>query len=296
MTINFLLGEGRRGKWYFSQNRGHETISTTHFVFLTIGVSAHFTYGQDSQGSIGAKPLAKLTEAQWKAVEGHFQSEKNKNLYLQFVAHDSILLIKYSWFQRVDTLRPVSDTAFISKGDNDQRYRQVFIKDPGGRVNKFVMGTDTWEKIENYKPVVIREMPHTPAQLKRFEGIYHSQGDTNNLFQFTVMDNDLVLKGNPDIHFVPESEPSFYKPDNLWFSMDFTEDAAGNITQALSVKRDVMIKNPKPSITAAQLYSYEGKYVAKNDSHNSGMVNLLFSHPWLTYTFTTKLNPIRCNW
>jgi hypothetical protein len=36
----------------------------------------------------------------------------------------------------------------------------------------------------------------------------------------------------------------------------------------LIVKRQVVIKNPKPAISAAQLQSYQGKYQSKNDSDN----------------------------
>jgi hypothetical protein len=217
--------------------------------------------------------LTPVTQAQeqWKAVEGYYQSTTNKNLYLQSIAHDSLLLMKFLWMKdrNTDTLRPLSDLVFIPKDQSGAKApRTVFAKGPGAFATSVDYSGYTWNRVNDYKPVVVKEMPHTPDQLRRFEGVYHSQRDSNNLIQFTVVGNDLVLKDNHDTRIVPQSDLSFYQWDNLWFSVDFSADAAGNITQALVVKRDVWIKSPKPALTEAQVQAFEGKYQAKNDTDN----------------------------
>lgn len=242
----------------------------TAALFFVIDVLTLSIRAQDNRPAANTKLTGSLTEAQWQAVEGYYQSTTNPNLYLQCARQDSLLLAKYLWMPDVDTLRPLSELGFISvKQGGRNASRLTFVKEAGAAPASVQYSGYTWNKVKNYKPVVVKEMPHTPAQLARFAGVYHAQRDSNNLIQMVVEGNDLVLKETQDTRLVPQTELCFYKPDNLWFSVDFSEDAAGNITQALVVKRDVWLRNPKPAITAAQLRSYEGRYRAKNDSDNS---------------------------
>jgi hypothetical protein len=233
----------------------------TFSVMLILSISAR---GQATQTS-----PATSSSSSWKVVEGFYQDTRNKNLFVQALAQDSVLLIKNLWQKGSDTLRPFSELVFIPHGRTDENTSQtIFEKDSTGNIKTLHFGGLIWNRVTRYTPVVLKQMPHTPAQLERFAGIYHAQSDSNNLFQFAVEGNELVLKGNRDEHLVPESALSFYKPDNIWFSVDFSKDAAGNITQALIVKRDVWIRNPKPAISEKQLHSYEGQYRAKIDSDN----------------------------
>jgi hypothetical protein len=195
------------------------------FTFSVMGV---FAVG--AQAQVGQTSRAAVPSAQCKAVEGYFQDLRNKNLYIQAVAQDSMLLIKNLWQKGVDTLRPLSDLVFVPNNQNgEDTSRTIFEKDSTGRVKTLHFGGLIWNRVARYTPVNLKPMPHTPAQLERFAGIYHAQSDSNNLFQFAVEGNDLVIKGNRDEHLVPESELSFYKPGNIWFSVDFSKDAAGNI-------------------------------------------------------------------
>jgi hypothetical protein len=234
-------------------------------ILLVIAVCISSS-AQDTLNTKGEHAPVFLSGTQWKAVEGYFQS--NKDLYLRTTAHDTVLLVKYLWANNEDTLYPESELAFSNRESGDKASRLVFSKDSFGSVSRLFNGGETWNRVSEYRPVVKKEMPHTPAQLKPFEGVYHFENDSNALVQFMVKGNDLVLKDNQETHFVPSSELNFYKPDNIWFTIDFSKDASGKIKQALIVKRTVLIKNPKPSITVTQLQSYEGKYRSKSDPDN----------------------------
>lgn len=236
-------------------------------LFFVVDVLTLSIRAQDNRPATSTIPPITLTTAQWQAIEGYYQSTSNTNLYIQTMRHDSLLIVKFLWMPDVDTLRPLSELAFISANEGGKS-RLTFVKNAGGAPASVEYVGYTWNKINDYKPVAVKVMRHTPAQLQRFTGVYHSQRDSNNLIQIVVEGDDLVLKETRDTRIVPQTELSFYKPDNLWFSVDFSEDANGNITKALVVKRDVWLKNPKPAITAAQLHSYEGRYRAKNDSDN----------------------------
>jgi hypothetical protein len=240
------------------------------FLFSLILGLAFSTQAQQTPGTANATTPTSLTPAQWKAVEGYYQSASNKNLYIQAIAHDSVLLVKLMWTTSVDTLLPLSDFVFVPKDQGGGKApRTVFVMDSlGTSISNNYTGF-TWNRVAEYKPAAMKVMPHTPAQLVRFAGVYHSQTDSNDLIQITVEGNDLVLKGAGNPHLVPQSELSFYRPDNLWFSVDFSQNSSGMITQALEVGRYVYIRSPKPAITPAQLHSFEGKYRAKNDSDNT---------------------------
>ena len=63
-----------------------------------------------------------------------------------------------------------------------------------------------------------------------------------------MRENNLVLKqiwDGEEILFVPESELSFFSKAIPLFSLDFSKDKDGNITQVLAFKRDVWIKKDK---------------------------------------------------
>jgi hypothetical protein len=60
-----------------------------------------------------------------------------------------------------------------------------------------------------------------------------------------VMGNELILKDNQETHLSMGSEYSFHKKGNLWFTVDFTKDVDGHIKQALIIKRQVLVKNPR---------------------------------------------------
>ena len=76
------------------------------FLFSLIVGFAFSTQAQQTPGAANATTPTSLTPAQWKAVEGYYQSASNKNLYIQSIAHDSMLLVKLLWMKSVDTLRP----------------------------------------------------------------------------------------------------------------------------------------------------------------------------------------------
>jgi hypothetical protein len=162
-------------------------------LFSFIVGLAFSTQAQQTPGAAGAATPTSLTPAQWKAVEGYYQSASNKSLYIQSIAHDGVLLVKYMWMKNVDTLRPLSDRVFVPKKQSGGKSpRTVFAMDPGGTAISNNYSGFTWNRVAEYKPVAMKVMPHTPAQLERFAGVYYSPQDSNALIQITVEGNDLA--------------------------------------------------------------------------------------------------------
>jgi hypothetical protein len=159
-----------------------------HFLSNIFFLSVMGALALGAQAQATQTSPATLSASQWKAVEGYFQDAKNKNLYLHSSAQDSMLLIKLLWLKRgLDTLRPLSDLVFIphnQRGENNSQ--SIFAKDSAGSVKTLNYGGIIWNRVARYTPVMVKQMPHTTAQLERFAGIYHTQADSNNLFQIAV--------------------------------------------------------------------------------------------------------------
>jgi hypothetical protein len=220
-----------------------------------------------------AAATIKLSADQLKAFEGYFQSSQNKDNVVQFSAIENGLFARLLWNNGEAHLTPESAMGFVSKeGGDEGPIHLVFHKDSTGGTNQVnVANNGVWNRIKDYKPVVKKEMEHTPAQLMPFRGLYQLQGNNSQFLQFSVKDNTLVLKqlwdGN-EISFLPESELRFFSRQVPQFSLDFSKDKDGIVAQVLAFKRDVWIKTNKPELMPAILKTYEGKYRSQDDPDN----------------------------
>jgi hypothetical protein len=220
-----------------------------------------------------AAATIKLSPEQLNSFTGYFQSPQNKDMVVQFTAVENGLFARLLWNNGEVHLIPESTMGFVSnEGGDDGPIHIVFQKDSTGAFNQVnVAKNGVWNRIKDYKPVVKKEMEHTPAQLAPFRGVYQLKDNESRFLQFSERDNKLVLKqtwdGN-EINFVPESELSFFTTEQPKFTLDFTRDKDGYITQVLAFKHDLWIKTKKPSLTPDILASYQGKYRSEADPDN----------------------------
>ncbi len=215
----------------------------------------------------------KLSPAQLKAVEGVFQNPRNGDMYLSITATGDAIITKMLWNNNQARLTPESELVFFNKDANEGNpLRATFKKDSAGVITELSLGNrDIWKRVYNYKPVIKVEMAHTPEQLKPFEGIFQVQNGQPRFIQVTVKNNKLALKQHWDggeMLLIPESELTFYNPDQLLFSLAFTKDKEGNIAQVLVSKRDTWNKISPVHPTTEQLKPFEGKYQFKDDGDN----------------------------
>jgi hypothetical protein len=220
-----------------------------------------------------AAATIKLSPEQLNSFTGYFQSPQNKDMVVQFTAVENGLFARLLWNNGEVHLIPESTMGFVSnEGGDDGPIHIVFQKDSTGAFNQVnVAKNGVWNRIKDYKPVAKKEMEHTPAQLAPFRGVYQLKDNESRFLQFSERDNKLVLKqtwdGN-EINFVPESELSFFTTEQPKFTLDFTRDKDGYITQVLAFKHDLWIKTKKPSLTPDILASYQGKYRSEADPDN----------------------------
>jgi len=217
--------------------------------------------------------VTKSYAQQWKEITGVYQSVNNKEQYVEFSAKEGQLVAKLLWNNAELHFISESDLVFNSKeSEEGGPIHIVFHKDSSGLADQVdVAKIGIWKRARDYKPIVRKEMQHTPEQLKPFEGLYRLQNVESRFIQFTVRENRLILKQSWDgneLFFLPESELSFYSPVIPAFLLDFTKEMDGSISRVTAFKRDVWIKVSKKELSQAVLKKYEGKYRSKDDPDN----------------------------
>src|SRR5579863_8192478 len=219
-------------------------------------------------------------EKKWHELEGFFRSQANKDFVVQFIAQDSIVFAKLLWNGGSAHLVPDTGLAFVSReqGENGPLHL-VFRRESSGAVNQVDVSADNglWVRIPNYKPVVLQEMTHTPEELQKFAGLYQLKEDNAQYVQLTVDNNSLTIHqqwdGGTRENFVPSAEGKFFEKDFPRFTLDFSQDLQGRYNQFVALGRDHWIRVEKPTLSAAQLKTYEGKFRSQEDPDN--MVQLI---------------------
>jgi hypothetical protein len=252
-----------------SRNQGSLPILIVLAFFILLHPSS--LRAQESQQSTPALQNGlKLSPERLKAFEGYFQSPDNKEMYLQFAAREEGFMVTLLWANRSFRLVPQSDSSFLSADLIEGRNIPVlFIKDRQGVFSRVrVINNETWTRVNNYKQMVRVEIPHTPGQLKTYEGLYSLHGANGRYIQFSEKDNHLVLLqiwDGREISFVPDTTDHFFCKDQALFTLKFNKDDKGGIRQVVAFGRDYWDKVDKAVYTLAQLKAFEGKYQLKDD-------------------------------
>ena len=239
------------------------------------------------------KPRVSLSEQEWKAVVGIFQSPQNSDMNVQFSARDNMLIAKLLWNNNELHMLPESPLVFSSSQEGNQEpIRITFIKDSTGAVNEVnVANNGIWKRNNNYKPLEKKEIELSADQLKQFEGLYQLRDGETRFIEFSVQGGRLVLKQEWDGEqqpFVAESPMDFFAKGFPLFTLNFAKDSEGNISQVVAFKRDVWVKAKRPTLSATQLASYKGKYKSNDDPDNQVLLTVIKDHLVLTQLWDKK--------
>lgn len=227
-------------------------------VCLVLFLISRPTFAQDTT----------LSRNQLKAYEGVFQNQQNKEMNVRFIADSSSLQAKLLWNGGQLRLYPKSLVDFYSKGGETVNIK--FVKGMDGRFNQLSVngGEELWDRVINYQPLAKKEFPHSPDQLKPFEGLFQLQEDPNRYIQLTAKNNQLILKQHWDgqeVPFVPDSAWDFFNKVQLLFTLHFVKGPDSTIVKVVAFSRDVWNKVQPVAYTPAQLKIFEGKYHLKED-------------------------------
>jgi hypothetical protein len=222
-----------------SGNKLHKYV----FIPLTLTAICSLINLLDVQ-ALSAQNASAISSGQskLKSFEGFYQFQDDKNVFLQIKAKGDSLVLKQLWDGREFAFAQTSPLEFYCEA---QSFPLKFTDSAGSIIQDLAFNKDVWNKVKNYKPVVIKEIQLTPTQLKTFEGTYKMKsGDEDDVLQITSHGNNLILKqmwDGQEITFVPVSPLDFYCQQRS-FPLKFTKDKDGTVTQVLAFNRDVWFK------------------------------------------------------
>ncbi|TWJ00778.1 beta-lactamase regulating signal transducer with metallopeptidase domain [Mucilaginibacter frigoritolerans] len=212
-----------------------------------------------------------LNTQQLKALEGIYQSEANKAAYVQVIAKQKSIIAKQLWDGKEITMSAQSDVSFLV---NVPYLRMVkFTKNDKGIATMFMtLNKKEWNKVDSYHPA---DQIKLPAQdLKKFEGYYEFRDRKGQFLQITATGNGLVLKelwDNRLVDFTATGPLAFYTKENPEFTLEFTADNTGRITQVLAWGKDVWNRNDnyhalvEIKLASQDLKKFVGKYEFRDE-------------------------------
>ncbi|MBD0254599.1 MAG: M56 family metallopeptidase [Cytophagales bacterium] len=191
------------------------------------------------------EPLTvRLSPGQLRPFEGKYQQEHNQEAVLQAVARENSLVLTELWSGREIRYVPTSENEFRHE-DGEVSMPLKFIRAHNGSATQLVAyGRDVFNRNDSYTPRTRRQVQLPLAQLKAFEGRYGMVDRPGDFLQVTAKENGLVVKASwsaSENSVVPENELAFFSKKNP-FSLQFTKDARGNVTQLLVSDHDLWTK------------------------------------------------------
>lgn len=260
-------------------------------LFIVLSALSWFpATAQEGEPAQDTNKAILLPPGQLKAYEGYFQFSQSKDQVIQFKIISDTLVARLLWNGVAIHIVPESDSVFHNVEPVEGRIIPIkFARNSKGNYAsmKLFDQQNPWVRIKDYKPLVRTEIAHTPAQLKKFEGIYRGRGNESYI-GISEKENKLVLHqfwdGN-EIEFVPDSALTFFNKQQLLFTLQFIKGPDDSITRMVAFGRDIWDKEKHLSLTPEQIRLFEGKYRFKDDPDDilqmtaSGM-NLVVRQMW----------------
>jgi hypothetical protein len=202
-----------------------------------------------------------------KKFEGYYEMKGTKGAaVIQITATGNGIVLKQLWNDKQIDFTSTGPLTFSTK-DNPS-FTLKFTGDNAGRITQILaFGKDVWVRSDSYHLPV--EVKLTAQDLKKFEGYYEMKSPKQTFIQILSIDNTLVLKqlwDNKQIDFAAKSSLDFFGKTAPGFTLQFTSDNAGHITQVLAFGKDVWVRSNnyhapvEIKLTAQDLKKFEGKY------------------------------------
>ena len=236
------------------------------FVLLLVAAS-YFLINPLSASALQKNVIG--TAQDLKKFEGYYEMKGKNGALIQIIVTGNDFVLKQLWDNKKIDFKATGPLMFSAK--EHPSFTLKFTTDNAGRITQVLaFGRDVWVKSDNYHlPAEVK----LPAQdLKKFEGYYELKGKKGTFIQISSTGNGLVLKqlwDYKEIDFAATSPLNFFAKMGAAFTLQFTSDNAGSITQVLAFGKDVWVRsnNYHPPVeiklTAQELKKFEGKYELK---------------------------------
>jgi len=214
------------------QSRRHPGLYALLFLLI---VKVHFT-------PLYAQVASAADSPSLKAFEGYYKFQfDGKDVYIEITTRENGLTLKQLWDGEVIRFARKSALEFKAVSAD---FPMKFTKAADGTITHVLaFDRDLWTRANDYKPVEIKEVKLSVAQLKALEGYYQLRSNKNYI-QFFVQDNRLMAKQLWDekLHqMIAESDLDF-RSKEAGLPVKFVKDSKGLITQAVANQTEIMDK------------------------------------------------------
>jgi hypothetical protein len=198
-----------------------------------------------------------------KKFEGYYEM---KGGLLQITATGNGLVLKQLWNSKQFDFTATGPLTFSTK--EIKSFTLEFTSDNAGRITQVLaFGKDLWVKNDSYH--LPAEVKVTEQDLKKLEGYYEMKGLKRAVIKISSTSNRLVLKqlwDGKQIDFAAAGPLDYFVKTTPAFTLKFTGDNEGHISQVLAFGKDVWFKSEsdqppvETKLTAQDLKKFEGKY------------------------------------
>lgn len=232
-----------------------------------------------SVATLSAAAQSRPTAEQLKPFVGYYRSPVAKDLVVHFLIEHDTLIARPLWRDLTFHLVPKTELVFHTLEPVEAAPIDItFYRDSAGGIVAMSLGNEVrWNRESHFQPTTRKEMAHTPDQLTLFQGVYALPQDPYRLIRLYTKENNLILQqiwDDQEVAFVPEAPMDFFSKAVPLFTLHFTKDKDGNITQLLAFGRDTWIRVKQPDLSAAALSVAAGKYQSKDDPDNQITISI----------------------
>ena len=244
------------------------------YAFVLFLVAASYFLINPSSAGVLQKNRSETSGAVYagaaKGFGGYYELKGRKGSVIQITTTRSGLVLKQLWDNRQFNFTATGPLAFSAKAELN--FTLKFTAGNAGRITQVLaFGKDVWVKNDNYHLPV--ELKLTAQALKKFEGNYESKDQKGTFIQISSTGSSLILRqswDNKKIDFAAASQLGFFAKTGPGFTLRFTTDNAGHITQVLAFGKDVWIRNDnyhppvEIKLAAQELKKFDGNYELKD--------------------------------
>lgn len=181
-------------------------------------------------------------------LAGYYQYIGANHVLIHIMNRDGKLVLEQLWDSQTISFERLQGLNFYNM---DKKFPLKFIKSADGEVAQVLaFEKDVWNKIDDYKTVIKKEVALPTESLKQIAGYYRYQGGDKYL-KITAAQNKIVLSkswaGN-SITLFPESSTLFFSKQGN-FPLEFIRNERGVVTKAIAFHKDIWHKlKSKPFI------------------------------------------------
>lgn len=174
-------------------------------------------------------------------LTGYYQYIDAKHVLIHIMKQDGKLILEQLWDNQTISFEQQQDLNFYNTG---KQFPLKFIKSTDGKIAQVLaFEKDVWNKVDDYKTAIKKEVTLPPERLKELDGYYQYHGEDKYL-KITASQNKIVLSESwtdNNITLFPESSTLFFSKQGN-FPLEFIRNEQGAVIKVIAFHKDLWHK------------------------------------------------------